>query len=225
MGNPLFKIIQVVKNKTLTRFRRLRLIFDKNKIDKQLEVLELEVVKIHHILDALREIIKQSKDCFIVYKKYHTFFSYTYYAFYNEVLHGIHRLHDTSRDSLSIVKILITLSGLDDNFSEDEKIILDKIKTHSLNKKINTLRNKLGRAHLDGKASLNKNKQNVVFEKSKVSLYEIEEYLELLQKGIETASYRLEQPRWLNRSRSEINLEIRQIFKVLASDEESKDEE
>lgn len=201
------------------------MIFDKNKIDKQLEVLEQEVVKIHHILDTLREMIKQSNNCFIVYKRYFNFFSFTYYAFHNEVLHGIHRLHDTSRDSLSIVKILMIFSEMNDSFSEREKIVLDEIKSHPLNNKIKILRDKLGRAHLDGKISLNKKKQDLLFEKSKVSLYEIEEYLELLQNGIEIASYRLKQPRWLNRSRSEINLEIRQIFKVLASDEESKDEE
>ena len=187
---------------------------DKLKIEKNIDVLGSEIARVHTLIAAISEIVKQCNLNAEVYKKYSKFFDDVYYAFYNELIHTVSKLHDKSRDSLSIVRML---QANKDKKSIREEAILQQICEHDAYKKIKIIRDKLGRAHLDAKISINPGKQRELYEAHKIALKNIAEYIELMTEALETISERLDIPILLSKPSVPIKREITEIFNELNS--------
>ena len=195
---------------------------NKSKLEKEVDALGQEISKAHILIFALSEIIKQSNLNFNIYKKYWGFFSLSYNLFWNELIHNISRLQDTSRDSLSVVKVLKRhVYDIDDEKSNQEKEILEKIEKSDTNKKIKRLRDKLGKAHLDGKISINPGKRHDIWKKNKETLGNIVVYLELITQGVEIISCRLDETILLLKPYDLIKKHIKNLFNSLNDKEKS----
>ena len=191
------------------------LILDKLKLEKEINVLGEQIYKVHILMLAIREIIQQSNLNFDVYKKYYDFFDLTYRSYWDELIHNVSRLQDMSRDSISIVKILNRNIEIGDEKSVYEKDILKKIQDFGVSEKIKVLRDKLGKAHLDGKVSINIEKQNKLWDENKTALKDVCEYIELLTKGLEVISCRLDKPIFFTKPNTPIKRQIVELFNDL----------
>lgn len=190
---------------------------DKIKYEEKINVLGKEIRQARILILALHEMIEQSNATFAVYEKYYTFFSLVYYSFYNEIIHAVSRLHDTSRDSLSIIKMLNENIEFDDDLSANEKKILDQIQSNDSCENIKVMRDKLGKAHLDGKVSINPAKQKEIYERHKIELNDITKYINLLVKALEILSQRLDQSiAHFLLPNTPIRREIREMFEHLS---------
>lgn len=196
---------------------------DKKKLEKEIDVLGSEIAKAYILTFALQELIEQSHINFNVYIKYHEFFYQTYSSYHNELTHHISHLQDTSRDSLSIIKLLNRSKDYNDQLSVEEGNILSQLIDHEIGKKIKVIRDKLGRAHLDYKIALNPDKEQKIYEQNKVTLMEIIQYLELLTKALTIISRRLDIPiaDFLKPIPS-LRGDIRRLFEDLAFDEKKR---
>ncbi len=216
MWNLIVKIIESLLKKVK------KLMFDKTKYENKIDVLGEEIAKLNILIFAIKEMIKQSEECFEVYKKYNDFFYLTYQLYHNELIHGICRLQDRSRDSLSIVKMLEeNIKNHNDKQSRQEKKVLDQINECDVSEKIKALRDKLGRAHLDGKVSINLDKQKKLYEENKIELKDNERYIELLTKALELLSDRLQKPMHFVSPLSSISREIRELFHALSNSQKN----
>jgi hypothetical protein len=183
----------------------------------RIEVLGQELAHIHIYLEAISEIIEQSNVHFNVYKKYHEFFSRVYYSFYDQLIHGISRVHDGGKKSLSIVKLLEkNLESYDDDLTAQEKTILDGIKNNPIGKKIIKIRNALGKAHLDDKVSTDIKIREKFYEENKSTLAEKKSYVALLDQALCLLINRLDQPIMCFVVNTLIRSQIRKMFENLS---------
>lgn len=183
----------------------------------ELDVLGQEIAKAHMKIRELHVLIEQCDANFDVYTKHHEFFYSVYFAFFDELIHTISRLHDTSRGALSIVLVLeeYIKSYPHDAQFEEERTILEEIENHPTRTKIKNLRNKLGKAHLDRTIAMNPKKQIDFYGSNKTDLKSIYKYLQLLTRALELISQRFDKPTWYLPSNTLDALKIHHLFASL----------
>jgi len=188
---------------------------NKRKLEREVSVLSEQISNAHILILEISEIINQFNLNFDVYKEHCNFFTRHYNLLWNELIHNISRLQDATPGVVSIANILERNMKLDDKMVGRECKIFEKIKESDTGKKIKVSRNKLNKAHLDGKASINPEKQRKLWEKNKTKLGDVATYVELLTKGLEVISFRLDIPIWLFKPNTSIRRNIRKLFKDL----------
>lgn len=186
---------------------------ENQKLEKEINVLSEEISRAWILLESFNALRLHSGLNIDVYSEYSYFFYTVYTSFYNEFIYSVSRLHDSSKDSLSIVKLLRRCVACNPTVQEEE--ILDSIAKNSTGKKIKEIRDKLGRAHLDSKVSSNLEKQKRILKECTIELVELQKYLKLLTEALETVSLRLSKPLLLLRPHDYIAHDIRRLFEKL----------
>lgn len=210
------KIIQWGKQFALILFRKInRLLMSKKKLEKEIDAIARDVSNAWSYLYAIRELLDQANINKNTYKKYQHFFDATYIAFYDELIYALNRIHDSSRDSLSLINILKKLAQAGMLTSEEAEM-LARIEQDTTRKKVKKIRNKLGRAHLDGKVSTNLEQQDRLQKECAIEMNEFAAYIELLKKALEIISERLDKPLCLLKPLVPIRTEIRELFRKLS---------
>lgn len=195
--------------------RKINKIMDKQKFKKEIDILEQELSSAYCWFYAFRGIQEHLNLNTKTYEQYSNFFYTVYLSFYNELIHNVSRLHDTSKDALSLLKILRKLKE-HEIITEQERKLFDQIEGSEIKNKIMIIRDKLGRAHLDGKCSINSEKQNNLYEKCMIEPIELLNYLRLLLEALRTIALRLDQHTVLLEPYSTISSEIKEIFQKLS---------
>ncbi len=190
---------------------------DKSKYEKQLITLGQEIATCYTTLEIIKELFKQFKENDEIFQKYSLFLYSTYFAFHDQLIFNINRLHDESRDSLSLLKLLKkNLQQYGDNNSEEETKILKTIKNNIVYEKSKKLRNKYGKAHLDRKVSINEEKRKKIYEENKIKHQEYYNYIKLLEKAKNILYRRLGIICLEMTIQDHTPQQIKKLFKVLA---------
>jgi len=131
--------------------------------NSEIDLIGSEITYLYIHITAIREIIKQSKVHFEIYKKYFEFFHPTYEAFHHELIHRIFRLTDTHSKVTSLPHLL-----KEHNRPDKAK----EVTNHSTLNKIIQIRHTF-LAHKNKKSSLSQNKVNEFYSKNETTLDEI----------------------------------------------------
>lgn len=190
-------------------------LFNREEYQKKLDALANELQTPYICFVALKELKKLFDENYDVYQKYNQFLYYTYYAYYDQLIHSISKLIDTSKGSLSIIKILNSNIQINDERAKEEQQILSKIESNPTYNKLKTIRNKLNRAHIDGKIAINIEEQSRTYEENKLELIDIEKYTLLLTKALEALFLRLDISITLFKPNVSIKKELQELFKNL----------
>lgn len=164
------------------------------KYEKQIDALGKEIYRVWEQIYIIQELINQSHDNLPAYAEFHSFFFEIYRLSHNEIIYGINRLIDNSGGSLSVIKMLKWINNHDDVKANKGKEVLESLTSHKSYDKMRTLRDKLGRAHLDGEYGIDEKKAADLHESSAGPLNDTIEYLKLLTEALEILAERLDIP-------------------------------
>jgi hypothetical protein len=178
--------------------------------DSEFDILAQKITKIYMNLDAYEEIINQCHLHPNIYKKYFLFLEYTWHAYFNEVIHGISCMFDKNSDTLSIVQMLQKYRVSKTDY------FLKAMQESKVHKYTKTIRNKLGRAHLDYKISIDTTKQEELYKSINLTIEELYCYLDLLKEALSALAKTLDIPTTYLRPLPTIRSQIRSLFEELS---------
>jgi hypothetical protein len=169
--------------------RKIVLKWEIRMLKEEIDVLGIEIANSWNLLYALDRLIVLINEQPDVYNKYNEFWYMVYCSFYDALIFSICRLQDKSRDSLSINKIYMRLEKAG-CMTDQEKEIFNEIKNCDMRTILLDIRDRLGRAHLEGKLSINIKKQKELRDQSKITCKDFSNYLEILTRALEILSVR-----------------------------------
>lgn len=185
---------------------------DKKKLENEIDLLSAEISDARIRLHALDGLIKQFEKYPGVYENFSSFFYLYYDGLFKELIHGISRLQDETKNSLSVVKILERFKDENSEQSKLEASILKKIKESHINSKIKKLRNHYGIAHLDERYCLSYEELLKIHKQNKIDIKNVVSCLQVFTRALEIISCRLDIPLWLQPPQTSIRRELRELF-------------